>query len=123
MSLRTYLAAFPDRCAHGYHLTAQHPQLCDCQNAEAGKSAGIAAADAAASPDDRARIDAAIRQVALRGGVFSANDVRPLIGRTSGPLVGARFNALARAGVIREVGFEKSKGNTHAHHIRTWSAA
>jgi hypothetical protein len=39
-------------------------------------------------------------------------------------LVGARFNAAAKAGVIVHVGYEKSsKANTHAHPIAQWRAA
>lgn len=123
-ALRTELAQYADRCSHGFALLEQHPQLCDCQNAEAGKTAGIAAADLAASPDERSRIDAAIRQVAARGGVWSANDVRVLVPDVSGPLMGARFNAAAKAGLITRVGYEPStKGSTHGHPVAQWRAA
>jgi hypothetical protein len=70
------LAHLGDRCGNGF-APCQHPTLCSC--GEALKAQGIARATEAASPDDRSRIDAAIRTVAARGVVFSANDVRPLI--------------------------------------------
>jgi hypothetical protein len=115
------LAHVGDRCGNGF-APCQHPTLCSC--GEALKAQGIARATEAASPDDRSRIDAAIRTVAARGVVFSANDVRPLIVGAHGPLVGARFNAAAKAGVIVHVGYEKSsKANTHAHPIAQWRAA
>lgn len=98
--------------------------VCSCCPRRDGKSEALASVNAAASDDDRARIDAAILAVASRGGVFSANDVRPLLADAHGPLIGARFNALARAGRIRRVGYEPStKGNTHGHEVKTWEAA
>lgn len=120
-ALRDHLATFEDRCAHGFH-TVQHPTLCRC--GEQAKAEGIARATAAAPPADRDRIDAAIRKVAARGGEFSANSVRELVPDLTGPLMGARFNALARAGEIRHVGYEKSrKASTHAHDVKVWVAA
>jgi hypothetical protein len=88
-----WLGRFSDRCSAGFSLAHQHPQLCQCAEAERGKAEGIARATAAASPDARAAIDAAIRTVAARGQVFSANDVRALVPGARGPLMGARFNA------------------------------
>lgn len=116
-----WLGRFSDRCSAGFSLAHQHPQLCQCAEAERGKAEGIARATAAASPDARAAIDAAIRTVAARGQVFSANDVRVLVPGARGPLMGARFNAAAKAGRIEHVGYEPStKGNTHAHRLMTW---
>lgn len=89
-----------------------------------GKAAVLAAVNDAADPDVKARIDAAIRRVAARGGVFSANDVRPLIPDVRGGVVGARFNAAARSGLIVRVGYvASSKGNTHGHPVAEWRAA
>lgn len=77
-----------------------------------------------AKPEHRQRIDAAIRQAASTGNPFSANDIRRGLDDIPGPLIGARFNAAARAGVIRHVGYEAStKGNTHGHDIKLWRAA
>jgi len=118
------LERYSDRCARGFHLATQHPDLCSCQG-EQGKAEGIARTTAAASTDERARIDAAIRKVAARGVEFSANDVRPLIADAHGPLVGARFNALARAGIIRDTGVrvKSTQAATHAHEVRVWVGA
>lgn len=88
------------------------------------KATVLAAVNAAATDDDKARIDAAILRVAARGGEFSANDVRPLLDGLTGGIVGARFNALARAGRIVRVGYVAStKGNTHSHPVATWRTA
>lgn len=39
------------------------------------------------------------------------------------PLIGARVNAFATRGAIREVGRVRStKGNTHGHEIKVWQA-
>jgi hypothetical protein len=122
--LPDWLGRFSDRCSNGFSIEHQHPQLCQCLAAAAGKAEGIARADAAADPDARAAIDAAIRKVAARGEVFSANAVRVLVPGITGPLMGARFNAAAKAGVIVHVGYEAStKSSTNAHRIMTWKAA
>ena len=118
---------WPERCdSCGYHEATQG---CACKGTlkfapgVREKAEGMARAEAHADPSDRARIDAAIRTVAARGAAFSANDVRPLIPNAHGPLVGARFNAAARSGLIYRVGYESStKANTHAHPIATWRA-
>lgn len=108
------------RCAHGFHLELQGCSKCGVDL----KFRTLAAVSSAAPADDRARIDAAIRDVAARGGVFSANDVRALVPDVSGPLMGARFNAAAKAGRIVHVGYERStKASTHAHPIAQWRAA
>lgn len=77
-----------------------------------------------AKPAHRQRIDAAIRHAVETGHEFSANDIRTTLQDIPGPLIGARFNAAARAGVIRHVGYvPSSKGNTHGHDIKLWRAA
>ncbi len=76
-----------------------------------------------ARPDDRAKVDAAIRQLAALGREFSANDCRALHGVT-GPVVGAAFTAARKAGLIRAVGFTTSdEAKTHAHPVRVWTGA
>lgn len=130
LSVAAYMASLPNRCAKGFHLTTQHPQLCDCIDAvpvappAALRDAALSAVNSSASPDDRARIDAAIRRLASAGGEFSANSVRDLVPDVPGPLMGARFQAAAKAGVIVRTGYVPStKGSTHAHPIATWKAA
>lgn len=76
--------------------------------------------------DDWAKsvIDRAIREVAARGVPFSANDVRPLLPDVRAALVGARFMAAAKSGVIRKVGYVPSSDRgTHGHHIAQWVRA
>src|SRR5690349_21527181 len=90
------LAADPTRCGHGYH-PAQRP-FHTCPELE--KLAGIQSANDAAPDDVKARIDAAIRRWAAKGVEFSANDLRDEFPGVSGPIVGGRFDAASRAGVI-----------------------
>lgn len=122
MSLETWARAQPDRCGHGYAAT-QHPELCACAGV-ARRDLALAAVEVHATDDDRRRIDSAIRTVAARGKPFSANDIRHLVADVPGPLMGARFQAAARAGLIRRVGYVTStKANTHAHPVTEWIAA
>ena len=120
-SLAAWAARQPNRCPNGYDLAAQHPGLCDCQRAAARKTSGIAATNGATPIDVKARIDAAIRKWAASGREFSANDLRHEFGVT-GPVVGGRFNAAARAGLIRDTGrrVPSTKGSTNGHEVRVW---
>lgn len=116
MSLQTWLAARDDRCPGcGFHVKSQG---CACEGQRL-KFAGMAIATAA-RPDDRAKVDAAIRQLAATGKPFSSNDARPLHNVT-GPVVGAAFQAAAKSGLIVRVGYEAStQPGTHAHPVATW---
>lgn len=86
---------------------------------------GMAAVEEASDDMSRATIDQALREVALRGRPFSANDVRPLLPPGTRPaLVGARFMAASRRKEIRKVGWVASTDpGTHAHPIAQWVAA
>lgn len=112
------LDRLPGRCSGcGFHVATQG---CHC-DATTARNAALDAVNAATSPEVKARIDAAILTVARRGGEFSANDVRPLIPDLRGGVIGGRFGALSRRGVIEKVGAEpSSKGNTHGHDIKRW---
>lgn len=112
------LERLPGRCEHGFDIATQHPALCACPGL-AAKAEGQSAA-LAAHPDDRAKVEAAIRQLAATGRPFSANDARTLHG-VRGGVVGATFTALRTEGVIRACGDETStdKG-THGHRIFRW---
>jgi hypothetical protein len=111
------LDRLPGRCANGYDHHKQ-PGLCPCPGL-AAKAAGQAQATAA-HPDERAAVDAAIRQLAATGRPFSSNDARSLHG-IKGPVVGAAFSAAAKAGLIRRVGYEASTSpETHAHPVAMW---
>jgi hypothetical protein len=103
VSLQEWLAARHDRCPIClYHVATQG---CSCAGLAAkGKGQAIATA---ARPNDRAKVDAAIRKLAATGREFSSNDARPLHG-VSGPVVGAAFTAAARSGLIKRVGYEAS---------------
>jgi hypothetical protein len=77
----------------------------------------------AAHPTERAAVEAAIRTLAATGRPFSSNDARAIHG-VRGPVVGAAFQAAARAGVIKKVGYETSTSpETHAHPVAQWVAA
>ena len=106
-----------------YGCDAGFTTCVECERAAIlGRDAGMARATAA-HPDDAARVDAAIRQLAARGGEFSSNDARRLHS-VKGPVVGARFNAAAKAGLIRRIGYVRStEPGTHAHPVALWSAA
>ena len=114
--LAAYLASRSDRCAAcGYHRPTQG---CACIGLKE-KTRGQEVASEA-RPGDRAKVDAAIRQLAAAGRPFSANDARQLHG-VKGGVVGAAFTAANKAGVIRPCGDETStdKG-THGHRIFRW---
>ena len=112
------MAAKPGRCVHGYDIKTQHPQLCPCAGL-AAKDRGQAVASAA-HPDERSRVEAAIRQLAATGKPFSANDARALHG-VKGGVVGAAFTALRKEGVIQACGDETSTDEgTHGHRIYRW---
>lgn len=73
-----------------------------------------------AHPDDRARVDAAIRDAAATGRPFSANSIRDVHGCTGG-VVGAAFSAARKAGLIEAVGDDDSTGaSAHGHRIYQW---
>ena len=73
-----------------------------------------------ARPDDRARVDAAIRAAAATGLPFSANSIRSQHG-VKGPVVGAAFTAARKAGLIERIGREASTDpGTHGHEVGTW---
>lgn len=105
------------RCSNGFDHHRQ-PGLCPCPGL-AAKAAGQAQATAA-HPDERAAVDAAIRQLAATGRPFSANDARALHG-VKGGVVGAAFTAAKNAGLIRACGDETSTdAGTHGHRIYRW---
>lgn len=110
------LERLPGRCAHGYHLATQGCLDCGTRAKDAGQ-----ARTSAAHPDERAAVDAAIRQLAATGRPFSSNDARPLH-NVSGPVVGAAFTAAAKAGLIKRIGYEPSTDpGTHGHPVAIWT--
>lgn len=116
MTLAATLATRADRCAHGWHVATQGCAACGVAHKFAAQ-----AAVTDAHPDDRAKVEAAIRQLAATGRPFSANDARALHG-VKGGVVGATFTALRQAGVIRACGDETSTDpGTHGHRIFLWT--
>lgn len=70
-----WLGRFSDRCADGFSLEHQHPQLCQCQ-----------------SGDEWSIFTAALRQVARPNGEVHQDDVRPLIrGRIEAKHIGMLY--------------------------------
>ncbi|WP_051549272.1 hypothetical protein [Nocardioides sp. URHA0032] len=119
LSLDDYLKSLPNRCPGcGYHPRTQG---CACAG-ERLKFSGQAITTAA-HPDDRAKVEAAIRQLAATGRPFSANDARSLHGVVGG-VVGATFTAMRKAGVIKSCGDDDSTGESaHGHRIYRWVSA
>lgn len=116
MSIDTWTRSRADRCPGcGFHPAMQG---CAC---EGQRLKFTRQADAlAAHPDERSKVEAAIRRLAASGREFSANDARALHG-VSGGVVGATFTAMRQLGVIRPVGHETStKGNTHGKPVARW---
>lgn len=115
--LAGWLATREDRCPHGFHVL-QGCTTCGLKAKIRGQSIATTA-----HPADRAKVEAAIRQLAATGQPFSANQCRPLHGVT-GPVVGAAFTAAAKAGLIRRVGYVTStEPGTHAHPVAEWIGA
>lgn len=74
---------------------------------------------------DRKVIDQAIEAVAARGLPFTANSVRDLLPQVRRPLIGARFNAAHKRGLIRQTGrfVPSTDKGTHGHRIAEWVRA
>lgn len=117
MSIDTWTRSRPDRCPGcGFHVETQG---CAC----VGKRLKFAAQSATseAHPEAKRVVEAAVRELAKSGRVFSANDLRARGIDPGGGVVGAVFGELSRAKVIRHVSYEPStKPNTKAHDIKTW---
>jgi hypothetical protein len=86
----------------------------------------LAAVDVRTDEWTRRTVDQALRDLARSGEPFSANDLRPLLPPgIPGPTIGARFQAAARAGLIRKTDrrVPSTDARTHAHEIAVWEAA
>lgn len=117
-ALAATLAQRTDRCPHGWHVPTQGCVDCGVAHKFAAQAATLDA-----HPDDRAKVDAAIRELAASGRPFSANDARAIHG-VKGGVVGATFTALRKEGVIAPCGDETSSDpGTHGHRIFLWIGA
>lgn len=118
------LAQLNGRCASGY-APIQHPRYCNCAQVPTIKRTAIAAVNDAAPADVKNRVDRAIIRLASAGREFSANDLRTELEGVPGPVVGGRFNALAKQGVIVQTGgrVPSNLGSTHGHELKCWRGA
>lgn len=121
-ALDTWLRARPDRCSGcGHHVPTQgHGGECAPVAPGLALKAHGQAVASNAHPADRAKVEAAVRQLAATGRPFSANDARAIHG-VKGGVVGAVFTALKNEGVIRACGDEVSTdAGTHGHRLYLW---
>jgi len=97
-------------------------QLDMLTEARVARDDSIALVEDAAETWQRDAVDRLIRGFAATGDPFSANAVRPLLPDGIRPaLLGARFLAASRRGVIRKVGYVPSTDRaTHAHPVALW---
>lgn len=118
--LRRHLAGLPGRCPECcWHLPTQgHAPSCSIPSTLGEKGM---AETSAAHPADAKRIDTLITTYARSGVEFSANDLRPALTDVKGSLIGARFGAAAKRGLIKRVGYTPStQAETHGHPIALW---
>lgn len=81
----------------------------------------MALVEAASDEMARAVVDQAITLYAASGRPFSANSLRDLLPDVRPALLGARFYAAARRGLIRRIGYEQSTlRSTRRHPIAVW---
>jgi hypothetical protein len=70
---------------------------------------------------DRATVDQAIKHLASTGREFTADDLRELLPVVAGSIVGARFLAASKAGLIERVGSRTTRHAAgHARRVSTW---
>lgn len=116
--LTEYLTSLANRCPNcgSEPVTQGHTPTC----VSARKDAALASVTS--TDEKRATVDAAIRRFSRLHIPFTANDMRAELAGISGPLVGARFNALAKAGVIEQTGrrIPSNLASTNGHPIIEW---
>src|SRR5262249_41743884 len=94
----------------------------DARRAREARDAAMSRAlDSQAADQDRGVIDQAIRHLARQGQPFSANDVRKLLPAVEPSLIGNRFMAAARRGLIEQCGTTQATHEAgHARLLRVW---
>ncbi|WP_211208742.1 hypothetical protein [Aeromicrobium marinum] len=132
-----WLADLPGRCPACFlHEVQGHRARLDdgvtvtgCTNSgPVGVAAGTVARDLGiaatveAHPDDAARVDEVLNRFIRSGKPFTANDTRPLLTGVKGSVIGGRFNAAARRGLMRRTGkrVPSTDPGTHAHRLDEW---
>ena len=88
----------------------------------AERDKGMAAAGARLGADwDKAVIDQAIRVLAATGREFNADDVRDRLPAVAHALIGSRFMAASKRGLIERVGDQQSRHRSrHASRVGLW---
>lgn len=120
-TLDAYLKARPDRCDEcGYAAV----QGCRCSG-QARKERALSLVNNGAPADVKAAIDTAILRLARLGVPFSVNDCRDDFPDVNGSVIGGRFNALGKAGLIVKTGnrVPSTLPNTHGHELHEWTGA
>lgn len=96
-------------------------QLDLIEGARSERDEKIAQAEANATRQDIAVIDQAIEVHAQLGKPFSANDLRPLLPPVRTPVIGGRFAAARKRGLIKPIGtVTSSDRGTHAKPVALW---
>lgn len=111
---------------YGAQFRAEHlARQAALNEGRALREQGVQRVEQSSGEWDRKVVDQAIKACAAKGRPFSANDCRELLPPgIRRNLIGARFLAASRAGVIRRVGdVASSDAGTHAHRIGLWEAA
>lgn len=93
---------------------------------ERGKEVGMRAAEFASIASGWVELfDVELARLAAEGVDFTSEDVTAIVGQPpSSGAVGARMNAAARRGLIRQVGHRKAaRANQHATEIKLWRGA
>lgn len=88
------------------------------------RDAALERVEAHADDADRAAIDQVLEACIAAGRPFSANDARPYLDGVRPALIGARFMAAARRGLIVRTDWVTSTDpSTHARPIALWQPA
>lgn len=92
---------------------------------EALRDEGMRLVTGASEPEQVAHVDKLLAEWAASGRAFSANDIRPLCHGIRPRLLGARFHAAQRAGLIVATGqyVKSTLPSTRAHVIACWIGA
>ncbi len=108
--------------SHQYRPEPDTPGYCGvCQLPVFNQRHSVAGVSSATT---EAHIDQVITNRALAGGEFSANDIRPQLAYVHTPLIGQRFAALKRSGVLTDTGVmvPSTDPGTHGKRVAVYEA-